>query len=237
MNRFTIFFMLFSIISCQNNTNNLQNSNEQSSKQLATDSIKPTNLQNDKLEASETNWDYYLKKNNFEQGSDDSTLLIVVKPDFALFVLAQNNTDTDELVAYNVTGFQKQNNEWIKTINEQIADLEIFDYYKNKWRLEDINGDGNNDVLLKIYHDGKRNKEYVCFLQKPEQKTFIKLDWFHKKRNPEYDDKTKILTSSSVFSKGMIEKQYRWVKDTLKLIKGVRMGEIEEEFYEDKYPD
>lgn len=237
MKIFIVFFMLLSMISCQNNTEVVRNSNKQIEEQSKIDSLKSENPKNDEVDFSEINWNTYLKKNNFEQSSSDSILLVVVKPDYAIFVFAQENMDTDELVSYDISGFQRQNNKWVKTINEQISDLEISDYFKDRWRLEDINGDGYNDILLKIYHDGKQNKRYVCFLQKPEQKKFIKLDWFSKKGNPEYDSKTKILSSSSAFSKGMIKKEYRWIKDTLKLIKGERMGEIEEEFYEDKYPD
>jgi hypothetical protein len=160
---------------------------------------------------------------------------VVVKSDFALFVSAQEDEDNETLAAYEVTGFQKQNNKWVKTLHEKIDDLEINDYLNTKWRLEDINGDGYNDVLLKIYHDGKQNKNYVCFLQKPAQKAFVKLDWFSRKGNPEYDSKTKIFTSSSTVRNGMIEKQYRWLGDSLKFIKGERMGEFDQEFDEDKY--
>jgi hypothetical protein len=191
-------------------------------------------LPKDDVEYSEINWNVYLKKRDFEQA--DSTLLIVVKPNYALFVFAQQNLDNDELVSYDITGFQKQNKNWVKTVSEQITNLQISDYFQNKWRLEDIDGDGDKDILLKIYHDGRKNKNYICYLQSLEKQSFIKLNWFSEPRftNPEYDAKSKILSSFIGGSKGATKREFHWQNDSVKFIKGERMSEIEEEFYEDK---
>jgi hypothetical protein len=217
------------LISCKNET-------QQNTEKGANPTInanKPLNEQpnTDEVEYSEINWNTYLNKGNVEECSDDSPLLVVVKPDYAIFVFAQFNEEETEFVSYDITCFQKQHGKWVKTLSEQITDLETSDYIQDKWLLQDINGDGHKDILLKIYHDGKRNKQYVCFLQKPRKEAFVKLDWFSKVSNPEFDSEKKVLSTNSAYSKGMTKKTYRWVNDTLQLIKGERFGQVEEVFY------
>jgi hypothetical protein len=228
MNLITLFFSIFLIISCENNKPKEVN------QALDTGKIISDSLPENEVEFSDINWNFYLKKGNYEE--QDSGILIVVKPNYAIFVFAEQNLDNDALISYDVTGFQKQNNKWIKTSNEQITHLDVADYVKDKWRLEDIDGDGDKDILLKIYHDGRRNKNYICYLQKPERQAFMKLNWFSEPRltNPIYDPKTKKLSTFIGGSKGATKREFSWQNDSLKFIKGERMGEIEEEFYEDK---
>jgi hypothetical protein len=229
MKRITLFLSIFLIISCENNKPKEVNQT------LDTGKIVSDSLPEGELEHSEINWNTYLKKENIEQ--QDSGLLIVVKPNYAIFVYDQENSDNNGLVSYDVTCFQKQNNKWIKTLNEQITHLEVSDFIQDKWRLEDINGDGNKDILLKIYHDLHRNKEYICYLQKPDKKIFMKLGWFSNTNvtNPTYDVKTKILSTSIEGSRYKTVRHFRWQNDTLKFIKGESTGMgATEEFYEDK---
>jgi hypothetical protein len=228
MKLITLFLSIFAINSCENNKPKEVN------QMLNTSKIVNDSLPENEVEFSDINWNFYLKKENYEE--QDSGVLIVVKPNYAIFVFAEQNLDNDALISYDVTGFQKQNNKWIKTSNEQITHLQVQDYIEDKWRLEDINGDGNKDILLKIHHDGHRNKNYICYLQKPDKQQFIKLNWFSEPRltNPNYDEKTGILSTFIGGSKGATKRQFRWQNDSLKFIKGERMGEIEEEFYEDK---
>lgn len=209
-------------------------SNQQIDTLTRSKSILSDSLPTENVEYSEVNWNIYLKKNDFEQGASDSSLLVLVKPDYAIFVFAQEDMESGDLIAYDVKSFYKFNSSWIEYTNEQINDLEIGNYSKNKWRLEDINGDGFKDILLKVYHDGKQNKRYICYLQKPEQKRFIKLNWFSKMINPEFNAKNKTLETANTHSKGKTEKSYQWVNDSLKFVKGQRYGEIEDTFFEDK---
>jgi hypothetical protein len=220
---------IFILFSCQNETQ--QSTQKVGDPTLNGSKLPLEPLQSGEVEYSEINWNNYLNKENIEEFSNDSALLVVVKPDYALFVYAQLNQEETELACFDIIFFQKQQGKWIKTGTEQIADLQTSDYLKDKWLLQDINGDGHKDVLLKIYHDGKRNKQYVCYLQKPRKEAFVKLDWFSKVSNPEFDSEKKVLSTRSAYSKGMTEKTYRWVNDTLQLIKGERFGQVEEVFY------
>jgi hypothetical protein len=219
------------LLSCKNE--NQQNAEKSSNPDVNANKPLVEQPKTDEVAYSDINWNQYLNKGDVEECSNDSPLLVVVKPEYAIFVSAQFKEET-ELASYDVNCFQKQQGKWVKTGTEQITDVETSDYLEDKWLLQDINGDGHKDVLLKIYHDGKRNKQYICFLQKPRKEAFVKLDWFPKVSNPEFDSDKRVLSTSSAYSKGMTKKTYRWVNDTLQLIKGERFGQVEEVFYKEE---
>lgn len=190
-------------------------------------------VENKEDSISEIDWDLYLQKSDFEQISTDSLLLVVVKSDYAIFV--ETVQDSDEIIiSFNVTGFKRQSSKWVKTIIDTIPKIEYFDYYSTKWKFEDINGDGEKDLLIKTYHDGKQMKRYECYLQSSKRMAFIKLKWFPYIGTPEYDAGNKILNASYSRSKGIRDEIYVWRGDSLKFVKGVISGQDYQEYTDEK---
>lgn len=216
-----ILFTLLLAVSCRNtNTKNRENIPQESVSRVTYDNSFMDSLGKVKLAYSEINWNYYIEKGSFEQSSPDSSLLILVQPDFAIFVFGDDDMDSGQLSDYQITFFKKHNGNWERqeiSSNIPVGDA-IGNFGGNYWRLEDINGDNYKDILLKTNQDEEQNKKYVCLLQDPKNKTFTKLEWFSNVINPKYDSVTKTLKSSVSNKKIITENSFHWINDTIKLI-------------------
>lgn len=126
------------------------------------------------VEFSEFNWNTYLKKENFEKVDTDSGFLAIVKPTYAIFIFLQTDMETDVIASYDITGFEKKNNKWIKTINDQISDLGFKDSDYNLWRYKDVNSDGIKDIMLKIDENENHGCKYMYFIQDKQNGCFVK---------------------------------------------------------------
>jgi hypothetical protein len=235
VNKFYFLVTLILIISCTNNKGKDVAITSIVTNKIA--SIKDT-LPKGEVDFSEINWNYYLKMEEFEQNNSDSALLVIVKPKYAIFVYTQED-DSSNIVAYDITRFKKQNNEWIKLQNQQINDLSGFIDNTDKWRFEDINGDNIKDILLEVNKDGRKNKNYLCYLQDKFQQEFIQVENFEKIDNPQYDTIKKVLSTKSYAHREIDEEIYVWEDNKLKFVKGKSIflgygkngGNIEEEYY------
>jgi hypothetical protein len=235
MNKSKLFYLIVCLFylfsSCKNNKT--QQDNQTPSTITDTIEVKDNVKDTNTVDFSEINWNTYLDKNDFEQGSADSSLLVLVKPNYALFVYAQE--DSTDIVAYDIIGFKKKDGKWAQNIKEQIIDLgDLQGNTDNIWRLEDINGDGDKDVLLKIAHDGRQRKNYVCYLQYKANETFSKVEHFEQLDNPEYDKDKKVLNTYGAYHRESVSETYRWEGKNLKFIKGIISSSEGEKAYFDK---
>ncbi len=222
------------MVSCINNSSTTQKtpvSVDSTAIKLATIST-----QTDSISKSDFDFNSYLNKNNFEQGSVDSSTLIIVKPTQAIFVFTKlDSSEPNSLKEFQVIRFTKKLDHWIKTIDTPFSDLEVelnkINTNYRKWEITDINGDGLKDVLLKIDHDGRQNKSYECFLQDTLNKKFVQIEKFREISNPEYDSKNKVLLSTNSYHHGQDTETYKWEGSKLKFIKGETAGEIEKKYF------
>ena len=216
----SILSIVVLIASCENtNTHNAENVPKELTTGVNQDNSDSNSIKKIKLDYSEINWNYYIEKGHFEQSSPDSSLLIFVRPDFAIFIFGNENMDSERLIDYQITSFKKNGGKWERQeISANILIENLNDNFGDKWRLEDINGDNHKDILLKINQDEEQNNKYICLLQDPKNKTFTKLEWFSNVINPKYDSVTKTLKSSVSNKKIITESSYQWINDTIKLI-------------------
>lgn len=185
-------------------------------------------------------WQQFLERPSLRQVHSDSNYFAYVQPNYALFAAFSVDTTVHhwERFKYEVAHFKKEAGTWIQTLDTSfkasIMDTPILNL-KNKWRFTDINGDGQPDLLLKTWQDGRKNRNYLCFLQDSQRHRFLELKGFQKIENPEYDSVKMILTAHGNAHHQWYEESYRWNGFQLKFIKGkettMYKGEASEEIY------
>jgi hypothetical protein len=185
-------------------------------------------------------WQPFLQKPHFRQVHSDSNYFAYVQLHYALFALFRVDTtlSNGECFKYEVAQFRKEAGTWIQTLDTtfsaSIMDTPIVNL-KNKWRFTDINGDGQQDVLLKTSQDGRKNRNYLCFLQDSQRHRFWEFKMFQGIENPEYDSLQNILTAKGNAHHQWYEESYRWKGFDLKFIQGKRTtmynGRAHEEIY------
>ncbi len=220
MGKFILYFSpLFWLTSC-NNTSTTQKTIAQvdtTAQKVAVEFLKQENRLN-----TEFDYNFYLNKNNFEQGINDTNSLILIRPTYAIFVFRRLDStykySTPYPIVYQITSFEKKNGQWKKGISE-IDTIEGFVIQRIPiaWKLEDINGDNVTDLLVKRSHDGREIK-FLCFLDEPKKEKFFKVKDFEDISNPVFDSKSKLLHTEGSAHWFQILEDFKWERDTLKKI-------------------
>jgi len=167
-------------------------------------------------------FNFYLTKNNFEQGINDTNTLILVRPKYGIFVFRKLDSAykySPYPIIYQISGFEKRKEKWIQSFSE-IDTVEAFEKQKEPiaWRLVDINGDNVPDLLIKKSHDWREIK-FFCFLDKPYKGNFFKVKGFESVANPVFDSLKHVLHSDANCHWYQLLEDSKWVGNSLEVIR------------------
>jgi hypothetical protein len=214
--RLALCLLVFFLFACGNS----QQNNAAANAVVKTDSIKP--LDSIKVENMATTTTSGKSMNELLKSGEkgvfqDSTFAAIIEDDFAVGI--RLNVGGRIYRSYDVTSYLKELGIWkvkeVKTITSRLDSPDDTAEIK----LEDMDKDGKEDIMLLMSADGRGNEQYTLFLIK--DKNLIEVRGFSDLPAPIYDEKKKMISSTSSYHGGSTIEFYRLAKDTVIFVEGI----------------
>lgn len=214
--RLTIFLSVFFLFACGNSQQNTAATNAVAK----TDTLKTVaanQVENAPKTASGKSIEDLLKSG--QKGIfQDSTFAAMIENDFAVGVTSTVvGNDINSELTYKATTYMKENGVW-KKIEEHGATSDSGNDPEIK--LEDMDKDGQKDIMLQLSADGRGNQQYKLFLVK--NKKLVEVRGFQDLLAPTYDEKKKMISTTSSYHGGSTSEFYKLGKDTVIFVEGTK---------------
>lgn len=154
---------------------------------------------------------------------EDASSKTIITANSAIFINCETANNEQGYGAYNYTlkSYTKNRDNWeIKDEKQIIAYNTDFKTNLSKIKLEDMNKDGEKDILLLMAADERNNEHYSLFLTKNKGQTLAKIAGFEKLYTPVFDPDKKAIVSKNSYPYGESIEIYTIVNDSLYFVEG-----------------
>jgi hypothetical protein len=203
-------FLFLSVFACKNES---KDTNSTTNKTIDNQSIikeKSVNTTFDKIET-------FLKEGK-SGVFEDTCFTAIMDVNHAIFIIGEaiNNDKGYGIFNYKVKSYTKNGDNW-QIKNEQLITSDSTNYKPDlpEIKLEDINGDGEKDIMLLMASDGRGNQQYTLFLSKNKGQILVKVEGFEELYAPVYDAKRKAIVSTNSYHGGESIDIYTILGDSL----------------------
>jgi hypothetical protein len=202
--------LFLSLLACKNEP---QTTNSVANKPIEANVLqkaKPISASSDKIEA-------FLKSGKtgiFE----DTCFTAIMDVNHTVFITADtSNYDGSgyQIFNYTIKSYTKNGDNWQIKEEKQVSDSTNYKSDLPEIKLEDMNKDGEKDIMLLMAVDGRGNQQYTLFLRKNKGQTLVKVEGFEELYAPTYDAKRKVIVSTNSYHRGQTIDVYKIVSDSL----------------------